>query len=81
MLLSYRRSILVENYIVCGQTQKGVDGSVPWSYVLLLCTSIMFTYGLLAIEWWSGDQIHSEKAGGGGFIEGLLLMAPVFSVC
>ena len=23
-----------------------------------------FTYGLLAIEWWSGDQIRSEKAGG-----------------
>ena len=63
MLLSYRRCILVD-YIVCGQTQKEVDGSVPWSCVLLSCTSISFTYGLLAIEWWSGDQIRSEKAGG-----------------
>ena len=50
MLLSYRRCILVEDYIVCGRTQKGVDESVPWSCVLLSCTLISFTYGLLAIE-------------------------------
>ena len=50
MLLSYRRCILMENYIVCGQTQKGVDESVPWSFVLLSCTLISFTYGLLSIE-------------------------------
>ena len=81
MLLSYRRCILVEDYIVCGQTQKGVDGCVPWSCVLLSCTSISFTYGLSAIEWWSGDQIRSEKAGGRVFIEDFPLMVPVFSVC
>ena len=81
MLLSYRRCILVENYIVCGQTQKGVDESVPWSCVLLSCTSISFTYGPLAIEQWSGDQIRSEKAGGRLFIENFPLMDPAFYVC
>ena len=64
MLLSYRRCVLVEKYIVCGQTQKRVDESVPWSCVLLLCTLISFTYGLLANEQRSGDQARSEKAGG-----------------
>ena len=51
--------------------------------MLLSCTSISFTYGLLAIEWWSlsGDQVHNEKAGGRVFIEDFPLMAPVFSVC
>ena len=79
MLLSYRRCILVENYIVCGQTQKEVDESVPWSCVLLSCTSISFTHGLLAIKWWSGDLIRSEKAGGRVFIEDFPFLAPVFS--
>ena len=72
---------LVENCIVCGQTQKGVDESVPWSCVLRSCTLISFTYGLLAIEWWPGDQIRSQKAGWRVFIEDFPLMAPVFSVC
>ena len=31
---------------------------------LLSHTSISSTYIILAIEWWSGDQIRSEKAGG-----------------
>ena len=80
MLLSYQRCILVKDYIVCGQTQKGVDKSVLWSCVLLSCTLISFTYGLLAIEWWSGDQIRSEKAGGehgGGFLSRISLLWPL----
>ena len=47
--------------------------------MLLSCTLMSFTYGLLAIEWWSGDRIRSEK--GRAFIEDFPLMAPVFSVC
>ena len=78
MLLSDRRCILVESYIVCGHTQQGVDGSFPWTCVLLSCTSISFTYGLLAIEWWSGDHIRSKKAGGRVFIEDFPLMAPLY---
>ena len=49
--------------------------------MLLSCILISVTYGLLAIEKWSGDQIRSEKAGGRVFVEDLPLMAPVVSVC
>ena len=77
MLLSYRRCIVVEDYIVCGQTQRGVDGPVPWSCVLPSCNLISFTFRLVAIQGWSGDQIRSEKAGGRFLFEELPIMAPV----
>ena len=77
MLLSDRRCILVENYIVCG-TQKGVDGSFPWSCVLLSCTSILFTYVMRTFSHWMVvRRLNTQwKGKGKGFYRGFPSYGP-----